>query len=72
MNTATLSTYKHPNAYTWSGNDIKNVQATDQTVYELSIQIAALNRQINQLKGVVDRLVSDQNLETLKNRHYNI
>lgn len=72
MSTFNFSTYKHPNAYLWPENEIKNSQSVDRAIHEMRIQIAALNKRVEQLSKEVNSFESKQQLETLKNTYYNI
>ena len=72
MDTATLSTFKQPNTYAWSECELGNTLPVDRAIYDVRIQIAALNKRVDLLTKTLHNLVSQQQLETLKKTYYNV
>ena len=64
MNTAVLSEFKQPMAFTWheeDGQDLHNLTAVEVALYENRIQIAALNKRVDQLTKELKGIKAKEN-----------
>jgi hypothetical protein len=70
MNTTVLSEFNQPEAYIWQEEDIEdfdNLTPAELAAYETRIQIAALNKRVDQLTSELSAMQNKQQQKDIRN-----
>jgi hypothetical protein len=65
MDTALHSTFKQPNAYVWPQEGEDNLMTVDSEVFEMRIQISALNKRLDKLTRTLQAMVDKEKQDNL-------
>jgi hypothetical protein len=60
-----LNHSSHPNAYVWADEDTNTKLPMDSSILECHIQIAALNKRLDQLSNMVQEILTPKQQESV-------